>query len=109
MTNYASGKHYELDLNVWKSDKMKVTKDLYVTVDVLLLACVFKTFRKESVDSFKLDLLDYISTSGYSWDAMEKFNGIRLKQISDIEKYQLKAWKHDKRWYFCNYQGLCRS
>ena len=54
-------------------------KYLYLTVDILLLTYVFETFRKESADSFKLDLLHYISTPGYSVDAMKKFNGIRLK------------------------------
>ena len=47
-------------LYVWKSVKMNFMKDyheMYLKVDVLLLACVFETFRKESMDSFELDSL----------------------------------------------------
>ena len=57
-------------------------------IDVLLLACVFKYFRKESINSFELDPANYLSTPGYSWDAMLRFADVNLKVISDIEKYQ---------------------
>ena len=39
--------------------------------------------------SFELDPAHYLSTSGYSWDAMLRFTNFNLKLISDIEKYQL--------------------
>ena len=51
---------------------------------LLLLACVFKTFRKESKSSLESDLAHYLSTPDYSWDAMLTFTII----TSDIEKYQ---------------------
>ena len=74
MTNRAiSDKNYEHILNVWKAFKMNIMKDyhdLYLKVDVLLLTSVFETFRKESINSFELDFAHYLSTSGYSWDAM---------------------------------------
>ena len=41
-------------------------EDLYLTVDISLLTYVFETFRKESVDSLKLERHHYISTPGYS-------------------------------------------
>ena len=67
---------------------MKDNNDLYLKVNALLLAHVLETFRKISINLFKLESLCYISTSGYRWDAMKKFNCTRLKLISDIEKYQ---------------------
>lgn len=39
--------------------------------DVLKLADLYQTFRKESADSFKLDHFHYIFTPGYSLDAMK--------------------------------------
>ena len=39
---------------------------LYLNVDVLLLACVFETFREESMNSFELDTAHYLSTFGYN-------------------------------------------
>ena len=53
--------------------------DFYLKVDVLLLACVFKTFRKESINSFEL---------GYWW-LFKRFTCVTIKLILDIEKYQL--------------------
>ena len=57
-------------------------------VDVLLLVCVFETFRKESINSFELDPARYLSTPGYSWGAMLKFTDVTTKLVSDTEKYQ---------------------
>ena len=48
--------------------------NLFLIVDVLLLACVFETFRKESINYFELDPARYLSTLGYSGDAMFKVN-----------------------------------
>ena len=52
------------------------------------MACVFEIFRKESINSYELDMDYYLSTLGYSWDAMLKFTDVNLKLTSDIEKYQ---------------------
>ena len=54
----------------------------------MLVACVFEIFRKESINSYELDMDYYLSTLGYSWDAMLKFTDVNLKLTSDIEKYQ---------------------
>ena len=49
---------------------------------------VFETFTKESKNLFELDCAPYVSTPGYSWDAMLRFTGVNLKLISDIKMYQ---------------------
>ena len=91
LTNCAvSGKNYEHVLNVWKDFNVNTIKDyndLYLKVDVLLLVCVFETGRKESINYFELALAHYLSTPGYSWDAMLRFTDVNLKLASDIEKY----------------------
>ena len=48
---------------------LNTTKDyhnLFVIADVLLFACVFETFRKESMNYFELDRARYLSILGYS-------------------------------------------
>ena len=70
-------------------NNMKDYHDLYLKVDVLLLVCVFKTFRTESINYFELAPAHYISTLGYIWDAMLRFTDVNLKLMSGIEKYQL--------------------
>ena len=80
-----------LNNSVWKSfimNTMKDYHDLYLKVDVLLLACGFETFRKESMNSFELDFAHYLSTLGYSWDAMLSFSDLNLRLISVIGKHQ---------------------
>ena len=62
--------------------------DLHLKVNVLLLASVFETFRKEFVNSFELDPVQYLSLPGYSWDATLRVTDINLKLISDMKKYQ---------------------
>ena len=62
---------------------------MYLKVDVPLLGCVFEASRSKSMGSFELDPAHYLSTSGYSWDAMLRFTNFNLKLVSDIEKYQL--------------------
>ena len=71
-------KSYEYVLNVWKTFRMKSMKAfnyLYLKLDVLLLACVFETFK---------DPDHYLCTPSYTWDAMKKFAAVTIKLISDI-------------------------
>ena len=49
---------------------MKDYHDLYLKVNFLLLAYVFKAFSKESMNSFELDPIQYLFIPGYSWDKM---------------------------------------
>ena len=70
MNNHGiSDKKHEHFLNVWKAFKMSTMEnyhDLYLRVDVLLLAYVSATFRKEFINSFKLDPAHPLSTASYS-------------------------------------------
>ena len=59
--------------------------DLCLKVNVLILACVFETFRKKFINFFELNSAHYLSISGYSWDAMVRFTDVNLKLISDNE------------------------
>ena len=61
---------------------------MYLNVDILLVSCVFETFRKESLILFDLDLAYYLSTPGYSWDPMLRFTDANLKPISNTKRYQ---------------------
>ena len=92
-TNCAiNDKNYEHVLNICKAftiNNIKDYHDLYLKVDVLLLACVFETFRKESINSFELNPYCYLTTTGYSWCAVLRFICVSLKLISDIEITQL--------------------
>ena len=66
----------------------KVTIICTQKIHVILLAYVSETFRKESINSFKLDPAHSFSTSGYSWDAIVRFIDINLNLMVDVKKYQ---------------------
>ena len=92
LTNPAiSDKNCKDVLNVWKAFKINTLKyyhDLHLHGDVLLIVCVFETFRNECINSFELDPAYYLLTPGYSWDAMLRFTDVTLKLIWYIENYQ---------------------
>ena len=61
--------------------------DHYLKKDVLLLADVFEKFIDTCLKFYGLDPCHYFSSPGLSWDAMLKMTGVKLENISDIDKY----------------------
>ena len=57
--------------------------DLYLKIDVTLLADVFQTFRRTCKNAYKLDPLHYYTTPGLPWDALFKYTGIKLELLTD--------------------------
>ena len=71
---------------IWKEFEMTTMKDyhdLYLELDVLLLADVFENFRKVCLDNYKLDPAWYLTAPGLSWDAMLRVTGIKLELLTD--------------------------
>ena len=62
--------------------------DLHLKSDVLLLADVFKKFRKTCMENYKLDPCHYFMLPRLSWDAMLKMTKIELELTSDIDMFQ---------------------
>jgi len=58
--------------------------DLYLKLDVFLLADVFESFRTKCLDVYKLDPVHYYTTPGFTWDAMLKKTGETLQLLTDI-------------------------
>ena len=71
---------------IWKEFGMTTMKDyhnLYLELDVLLLADVFENFREVCMDNYKLDPAWYLTAPGLSWDAMLKSTGIKLDLLTN--------------------------
>ena len=62
--------------------------DLYLKGDVLLLADVFKSFRKTCLQYYKLDPCHYFTSPGLRWDAMLKMTNIELEFMTNVDMFQ---------------------
>ena len=81
---------YEHSIKIWKEDKIKNLgeyHDLYLKIDVLLLAEIFENFRNVCLKHYELDPAHYTSP-GLSWDALLKFSKQKLELLSDINTIQ---------------------
>ena len=55
--------------------------------DVLLLADVIEKFINTRLEFYGLDLCNYFSSPGLSWDAMLKITGVKLEKVFYIDMY----------------------
>ena len=81
---------YDHARKVWKPSTLRqlVNTMTYTQSDVLLLADVFKSFRKTCLQYYKLDPCHYFTSPGLSWDAMLKMTNIKLELMVDIDMFQ---------------------
>ena len=66
---------------------MKDWHDLYLKLDVLLLADMFEKIRNNSLKNYGLCLSYYLNKPGLTWDAMLKLAKIELELIPDPDMY----------------------
>jgi hypothetical protein len=83
---------YQHAQNVWKAfniNNLGEYHDLYLKTDVLLLTDVFENFRKTAMKFYELDPANrrYYTLPSFAWDAMLKKTGIKLEQLTDVDKY----------------------
>lgn len=79
---------------VWSLFNCKTMKDyleLYLKLDVMLLAAVVESYRQTTYDHFKIDALHYVSSPSLCFDAMLKITGIQLETLPSVDMY---LWFH---------------
>ena len=104
---------YDHAKKVWKTFKIKTMgefHDLYLGSDVLLLADVFKSFRKTCLQYYKLDPCHYFTSPGLSWNAMLKMTNIKLELMTDIDMFQfIEKGMHGGVSYIANRYGKANN
>ncbi|VDI13125.1 Hypothetical predicted protein [Mytilus galloprovincialis] len=68
---------------------MRDYHDLYLGVDVTLMADCFNHLRKVSKETFGLDVAHYFTLPGYAYDVMRKMTGVSLELLGDIDMLQM--------------------
>ena len=59
--------------------------DLYLKSDTLILADVFKSFRKMCLKTYELDPVRCLSVSGLAWQATFKKTEVKLELLTDTD------------------------
>ena len=79
---------YEHAKLIWNKFDIKTLgdySDLYMKTDIMLLTCVFETFRETCHKTYGLDPAHYYTIPGYTWDCMLKYTGCSLETIQDVD------------------------
>ena len=88
---HISNKQYERAQKVWRKFMMKNLwnyHDLYLIMDVLLLADVLKVFQSMCSKNYDIDPLHSYAASGFAWQAALKMTGVELDLINDKEMFK---------------------
>lgn len=73
---------------LWKHFNCKTLgeySDLYLKIDVLLLADVFENYRDLCLSTYQLDPAFYYTVPGFSFDCMFKYKSMKLELLSDYD------------------------
>ena len=87
-----TNEEYERAKRVWNKFKCQSFKnyhDLYLKLDILLLADVFENFRRLSLKEYGLDPLYYLTAPGLAYDALLKKTDVRLDLIYNPDIYKM--------------------
>jgi len=84
-SDYKYGKF--LYKHVFKCENLGEWHDIYLTLDSLLLACVFEDFRSMSLSQYGLDPTYYYSSPGLSFDGALKLTKVNLEFFSNLDDY----------------------
>ena len=81
-----SDQDYEHACKVWRDFGIRNLgkyHDLYLCTDTILLANVFKSFRKVCLDNYGLDPAHFYTAPGLAWQACLKKTGVRSELLLD--------------------------
>lgn len=81
---------YKYAQTVWDTLQCKTLgdyHDIYLKVDVLLLADIFENYRTTIYNDYQLDPAHYFTLPGLAWDGMLKKTKTKLDLLHDVEMF----------------------
>ncbi|KAF4528164.1 hypothetical protein B566_EDAN016733 [Ephemera danica] len=82
-------KHAEEMWKLFDCKNLGDYSDLYLIIDVLLLADIFEAFHNKCLKTFKLDPCYYFTASGLAWDAALKYTDVTLELLTDYDMHMM--------------------
>jgi len=85
-----SEEQYDRALEMWHRYDCKTLRDyhdLYLTLDVTLLADVFENFRNMALREYKLDPAHSWTVPGFAWNCALKMTNVKLELITDPDMF----------------------
>lgn len=73
--------------NTFQCETLGDYTDIYLTVDFLLVANVFEKFWGVCLRAYGLDLVQYFTSPGLSWDVMLKLTSLNLELFTYIDMH----------------------
>ena len=84
--------------------------DLYLRIDVILLANVFESFRKVCLDNYGLDPAHFYTAPGLAWKACLKKTGIRLDLLLDPDIFiNVREGNQRRNYPISSQMGCCKQ
>jgi hypothetical protein len=102
---HINDEEYEHAVSVWNHFNCHTLgeySDLYLKIDVLLLADVFENFPDLCLTTYHLDPAFYYTAPGFSFDCMLKYTSIKLDLLSDYDMLLMIEKGKFLRAYFMN-------
>ena len=89
--------------NAFQCRNLGEYSDVYLKIDVILLADVFKNFGRLCLQVYKLDPAWVYSASGLAWNAMLKLTKVEMELLSNETMYMF--WEAGIRGGYCCASG----
>ena len=87
---HISDKEYEFAQSVWdmfQCKSMKEYTELYLLIDIMLLADIFENFRSNCIENYHLDPVYYFSAPHFTFDAFLRKTKAEIELITDLNQY----------------------
>ncbi|GFQ91679.1 c2H2-type domain-containing protein [Trichonephila clavata] len=81
---------YDHALTVFEAFECQTFSDyleIYQNVDVIMLAEIFLSFRRTSMQSYHLDPVHFITSAQLTWNAGLKISKVELQLLGDVNEY----------------------